>query len=128
MTTSANWIILGFYQNSDDFRIDSLSYNEYDIRGKIKQLIIMPFMKDNSTLVELYLVLLSNGTLLGKRFQNGDLRPMKVSGRPDTNFTSIATTDDCRLYGIAGDQILEYAFDFELNNSEDFTHVDRVYP
>ena len=56
------------------------------------------------------------------------MRQITVSGETSANFTSIATTEDSRLYGIAGDQILEYSFNVNLNASTNFSYVGRVYP
>jgi len=107
--------------------IENLAQNSYDSQRDVRQLITMPFIYNN-THEYVYFVLLFNGTLLGKRNLEYQMRQITVSGETSANFTSIATTEDSRLYGIAGDQILEYSFNVNLNASTNFSYVGRVYP
>jgi hypothetical protein len=64
----------------------------------------------------LRLALLSNGTLLGGYPDAfGDpatqrMLPVNVSAGPAINFTAFSTSDDARIYGLSGDEILEYGF------------------
>jgi hypothetical protein len=92
---------------------------------EIKQLLTIPF-KDSTVHRNVHLTLLSNGTIMGNK--NGrDVGPVIISGGPTTNFTAIATTDDSRLYGISGDEVLEYVLDINNNPTASFTFVGKVY-
>lgn len=93
---------------------------------EIKQLLTIPY-KDSTVHRNVHLTLLSNGTIMGNK--NGrDVGPVIISGGPTANFTAIATTDDSRLYGISGDEVLEYVLNMDNNPTASFTFVGKVYP
>jgi hypothetical protein len=75
-------------------------------------------------------VLLSNGTMRGTWWDvdsTTSLNTITLSGAPDNvNFTNIAMTDDAVLFGVSGDEILE----FSVDDSDPSTlhYVGKVFP
>jgi len=121
------------FANRESFKVsdDSILIEDYkESPEDIKQLITMPFGRDGAT-GNLYLILFLNGTFLGRADRHASMYPMTISGGPTTKFTAIATTDDARLFGISGDEVLEYIYNIygdTSGNSSNFTYVGKVYP
>ncbi|KAI1214626.1 uncharacterized protein F4807DRAFT_3791 [Annulohypoxylon truncatum] len=74
------------------------------------------------------MALLPNGTvtalLWDGRFHA--IPSINFRGGPDVNFTSIAASEDAMIYGISGDEILQYEPD--QTDIYSYVYVGRVYP
>jgi hypothetical protein len=76
-----------------------------------------------------YLTLLPNGTLIGALYQDSKLTQfpnIKFSKDPPAKFSSIAMTNDARMYGITNDTILEYSID--RSDLSTLRYEGQVYP
>ncbi|KAI1126595.1 hypothetical protein F5Y10DRAFT_278653 [Nemania abortiva] len=80
----------------------------------------------------IFLALLPNGTVRGEYYPRDEDKFIEISsvefrGGPATvNFSTIATSEDGRLYGISADEILQYSVN--ATNPAIFNFEERVYP